>query len=142
MILIEVEATADDPPLPPVLVQRLVTEVFSDHRVDAAQVTVIFSHDEHLRELKRAFLHLDAYTDVIAFELNDSGEPLEAEIYISVDRAAENSVTYNQTLERELCRLVIHGSLHLMGHADASMEEQSRMRTEEERFLSAITPTA
>lgn len=142
MISIEVEATGDDPPLPADLVRRLVTEVLSDHETDAAQVTVIFSDDEHLRKLKRTYLHLDAYTDVIAFELNAAGEPLEGEIYISVERAAENSATFHETVERELCRLVLHGSLHLMGHADATDQEKTAMRAEEERFLSAIVPAA
>ncbi|MCH8328090.1 MAG: rRNA maturation RNase YbeY, partial [Candidatus Marinimicrobia bacterium] len=77
-------------------------------------------------------------TDVIAFELNGTGEPLEAEIYISVDRARENCATYGETLERELRRLVIHGSLHLMGESDATLAEQGTMRRLEDSYLDAV----
>ena len=139
MITVEVEAAADEPPLPVTHVQRLVKEVLSSQGNGDARVAVLFSDDEHLRELKQKFLNIDAYTDVIAFELNSPGEPLDAEIYISVDRAAENSVMYNEPLTRELGRLVLHGALHLMGHQDDSPEKRKRMRALEDRYLDALS---
>lgn len=137
MITVEVEAQGDEPPLPPAEVAGLIRAVFSDRHTSAAQATVIFTDDEQLRRLKKTYLNTDAYTDVMAFELNEPGEPLEAEIYISVDRARENCATYGQTLERELRRLVVHGSLHLMGERDATPEEQAAMQRLEDSYLDA-----
>ncbi len=138
MISVGVEAQGDEPPLPPAEVEDLVRAVFSDRDTSAAQATVIFTGDEQLRQLKKTYLNIDAYTDVIAFELNEPGEPLEAEIYISVDRARENCAAYGETLEQELRRLVIHGSLHLMGESDATPAEQAAMRRLEEGYLDAV----
>ena len=138
MITVGVEAPGDEPPLPTAEVESLIRAVFIDHDTSAARATVIFTDDEHLRRLKKTYLNTDAYTDVIAFELNGTGEPLEAEIYISVDRARENCATYGETLERELRRLVIHGSLHLMGESDATLAEQDAMRRLEDSYLDAV----
>ena len=136
--MIEVQVDADDeapPPLPVDLIASLVTRVLQVGGLEAGLVRVIFSSDEHLRRLKRQFFNQDQVTDVIAFNLNDRGMPLEGEIYISTERALENSRHYRQTHQQELMRLVVHGSLHLLGFDDATDDEQAQMRTEEDRVL-------
>ena len=139
MIAVEV-ATRDEgpPPLPERTVTSLVQRALSGE--GQGQVQVIFSDDAHLRELKRNFFNQDVYTDVIAFQLNDDGEPLEGEIYISTERALENSRRYHQTHLRELMRLVAHGCLHLAGLADGTPSEQARMRVEEDHILAEVAP--
>jgi rRNA maturation RNase YbeY len=137
MITVEVESPEDDPPLPATDADSLVRAVLAESRIDAAEITVIFCDDEYLRSLKKTFLKIDAYTDVMAFELNEPGQPLEAEIYISIDRAAENSQTYGEKLDRELRRLIVHGALHLMGHKDHTPKQKRAMRTAEDRYLAA-----
>ena len=52
----------------------------------------IFTDDESLRGLKKQFFDMDVYTDVITFNLEDEGEPLEGEIYISWDRVKDNAI--------------------------------------------------
>ena len=135
MITVEVEAQGDEQPLAPAEVGRLVRAVFTDRQTAAALATVIFTDDEQLRHLKKTYLKIDAYTDVIAFELNEPGEPLEGEIYISVDRARENCATYGESLEQELRRLVVHGSLHLMGERDDTPAGQAAMRRIEDIYI-------
>lgn len=129
----------EPPPLSAEVIIPLVVAAFKDHGTAAAVVRVVFTDDEHLRRLKRQFFGQDSYTDVIAFNLNDPDEPLEGEIYISPERALENSRRYQEPYLKELRRLVIHGSLHLLGHDDASIEEQVRMRTLEDHYLDAVS---
>ncbi len=127
-------------PLSARTVTSLVRQALGDD--GEGQVQVIFSDDAHLRDLKRKFFDEDVYTDVIAFRLNDDDEDLEGEIYISTERALENSRRYRQTHRRELMRLVAHGSLHLAGLADGTPSEQARMRVEEDHILAAVAPPA
>ena len=136
MITIAVDTQSGDPPPCPIdIVAQLASTILSDNGLDTGKVQIVFSDDEHLRRLKKQFLNLDQYTDVIAFRLNEPDEVLDGEIYISMDRAMENSSVYQETYSRELLRLVIHGCLHLSGYEDHTPEEQTEMRQLEERFL-------
>lgn len=136
MITIAVDTQSGDPPPCPIdIVAQLASTILSDNGLDTGKVQIVFSDDEHLRRLKKQFLNLDQYTDVIAFRLNEPDEILDGEIYISMDRAMENSSIYQETYSRELLRLVIHGCLHLSGYEDHTPEEQTEMRQLEERFL-------
>ncbi len=128
----------EPPPLPAEVVTSLVTAALTENSTDTGRVQVVFTDDEHLRQLKNRFFGQDHYTDVIAFNLNDADGPLEGEIYISTERALENSQLFHEPYLRELMRLVIHGSLHLLGIKDDTPEEQANMRTLEDHFLSSF----
>ncbi|UCH62317.1 MAG: rRNA maturation RNase YbeY [Fidelibacterota bacterium] len=131
--------SGEPPPLPAETVTSLTTAALTENGTDTGRVQVVFTDDEDLRQLKNRFFGQDHYTDVIAFNLNDPSEPLDGEIYISTERALENSKLYNEPYPRELMRLVIHGCLHLLGIKDDTPEEQAKMRAREDHFL-AQTP--
>lgn len=102
--------------------------------VPQAQVNVIFVSDDELLEMNREHLQHDYFTDVITFKLED--DPLEGEIYISLDRAREQASEYGIGLYDEVKRLAIHGALHLCGYDDATDAEREEMRRLEDRYLS------
>lgn len=136
MITVAVDTQSGDPPPCPIdIVVQLASTILSDNGLHTGRIQIVFSDDEHLRRLKKQFFNLDQYTDVIAFHLNEPDEDLDGEIYISMDRARENSSIYHETYSRELLRLVIHGCLHLSGAEDHTQEEQTEMRRLEERYL-------
>lgn len=101
-------------------------------------LSYIFCSDEHLLEMNRTHLDHDYYTDIITFDLSDS-EPIEGEIYISVDRVKENASTYGVSFEEELCRVMCHGLLHLMGYDDHSDADKQEMRAKETFCLSLLS---
>ncbi|MFC1620226.1 rRNA maturation RNase YbeY [Candidatus Neomarinimicrobiota bacterium] len=140
MITINVDTRSGDPaPCSVDVVVGLASTTLSENGVNAGTVQIVFSDDEHLRQLKKQFLNLDQYTDVIAFHLNEPNEALDGEIYISPQRARENSQVYHETYTRELLRLVIHGCLHLSGYEDHTPEDQAKMRHLEDHFLELVT---
>jgi probable rRNA maturation factor len=143
VITVKVDTPSEEPPpIPPEVVTSLVTAILTENGIDTGQVQVVFTSDEHLRRLQRQFFGQDHYTDVISFHLNEAGEPLDGEIYISQECALENSRHYHEPYHRELMRLVVHGSLHLSGYEDRTPENQAHMRTLEDRFLaSAAKPS-
>lgn len=110
-----------------------VEEVLRWKRRRAAEITVILVNDEELLRINREFLAHDYHTDVITFPLED--DPLEGEIYISLDRAAEQAREYGVKLYHEVRRLAIHGTLHLLGYDDATAAERQEMGRLEDRFL-------
>ncbi|MEE9166792.1 MAG: rRNA maturation RNase YbeY [Candidatus Neomarinimicrobiota bacterium] len=117
-------------------VEEFVKTAMNRGGVEDGTVTVILTNDQTLRELQLRFREKNEFTDVLAFRL-DSGksEPMEGEIYISVERATENSKKYGVSLADELSRLIFHGCLHLAGHKDSTQIEKTEMRQLEDQLL-------
>ena len=99
-------------------------------------LNIIFCSDEHLLGINRDYLQHDYYTDIITFDLSPSSKaPLEAELYISIDRVKENASILGQPFYRELHRVIFHGLLHLLGYKDKQKKDQTLMREMEDRLL-------
>lgn len=99
---------------------------------------IIFTDDEKLREMHEKFLDDKDYTDVMTFNLGTE-DVIEGEIFISSDRAQENALRYDVSLEVEICRLIIHACLHLAGYEDNNESNRQRMKKKEEDFLSIVS---
>lgn len=97
-------------------------------------INFIFTCNKEILRLNRQYLDHDYYTDVIAFDY-DSGSHVEGDVFISLDKVAENAREYNKTFEDELTRVLIHGLLHLAGYFDQSDEEKRTMRSLEDQYL-------
>jgi len=121
-------------------VEKLIQTILEDSNISNAEINLVFGTDEMLRELKLEYFDEDVFTDVIAFRLDD-GKQLEGEIYISPQMAAENAKTYGVSFSNELDRLLIHGTLHLLGWKDDTAEQKKVMSREENRFLTEINVT-
>lgn len=99
------------------------------------QLNIIFCTDKTLLEMNRTFLKHDYFTDIITFPLSEINQPIEAELYISIDRVKENARINNETFTRELHRVVFHGCLHLTGYKDKSSQQIKRIRERESHYL-------
>ncbi len=100
---------------------------------DFHEVNYIFCSDEHLRTINVEFLDHDYYTDVITFPLSD--HRIHGDIFISTERVDENARTEVVPFLYELCRVMLHGMLHLAGYGDKTPEEALVMRQKEEEYL-------
>ena len=117
----------------------VLTNVFSEHNIASANITFIFGKDELLTQLKKKYFGKDHLTDVIAFRLNDKSEQqIDGEIYISFPRAKENALKFDEPFEKEITRLMIHGSLHLIGYTDDTSNTKNKMTQLEDQYLEKI----
>ena len=101
-------------------------------------LSYVFCSDERLLEINKSYLNHDYYTDVITFDLSDD-ESIEGEIYISLDRVKDNVSSLSGSFEAELCRVIIHGVLHLCGYLDKTTEQSQIMRAKEDACLSLLS---
>ncbi len=90
-----------------------------------AEVTVLLTDDERIRELNRRFRGLDEPTDVLTFP---SGEGADGDLAIAVPYAERQAAVRGVPLQTELAYLAIHGALHLCGLDDATEGEADEMR--------------
>jgi probable rRNA maturation factor len=96
---------------------------------------IIFCDDDCLLRLNRQFLKHDYYTDILSFPISGPGQPLVAEIYISIDRVRDNAKNLDSSFKMELHRVIFHGVLHFCGYRDKSAVEIRKMRDMEEKWL-------
>jgi rRNA maturation RNase YbeY len=85
--------------------------------------------------INRKFLQHDTFTDIISFNYAQPGEPIEGEIYISVDRVIENSKLLKVPLNEEILRVMFHGVLHFCGYKDKLKADIVNMRAREDFYL-------
>ena len=91
-----------------------------------------------MRRINRRFLRHDEATDVIAFPLHD-GMGIDGEVYVNLDRARSQARTYRIRFGEETRRLLIHGTLHLLGYSDATARGKARMKEREDYYLATST---
>ena len=120
-------------------IHSICNNIMNENNHDYSGITLIITNDNKLRELKKKYFQQDILTDVITFNLEESGDPIEGEIYISFDRVKENAQQYMQDVTTELKRVIIHGCLHLIGFDDQTLEEKKEMTRLENYYLNLST---
>ena len=118
------------------LCNSIIENIFRLNKIDVYDISVIFTSDIFVSDLKKKFFSKDQWTDVIAFPLhNNKDTKIEGDIYISMPTAIVNADKYNEPYEKEVARLMIHGVLHLIGFSDDTKKEKDIMSKIEDRLL-------
>jgi probable rRNA maturation factor len=112
-----------------------------------ADLSVVLTGDKQIQVLNSNFLGMDAPTDVLSFPASETdpetGRLYLGDIIISVQRAESQCTAAGHSLEDELCLLVVHGVLHLLGHDHAEIHEKKQMWIVQKEILVSlgISPT-
>ena len=117
------------------VLKAFVARIFKKEGLAVEAVRFVFCDDKYLLDLNQRFLQHDFYTDILSFPLSGPGEPLIAEIYISIERVRENALNVNSSFKEELHRVIIHGILHFCGYKDKSPADIKIMRIMEDKWL-------
>jgi probable rRNA maturation factor len=116
---------------------KLIDKVIRSKKKLPGDLSFIITTDDKLIKINREFLDHDYYTDVIAFNNNEE-KIVNGEVYISFDTVKKNAHNYNVSLRNEMVRVMVHGTLHLLGYKDLSNKEKEKMRKEEDKWLRGI----
>ena len=125
------------------LLENAASETLSlTHRGSDLDLCIVLSDDRHLQELNLEYLGIDAPTDVLAFPSGekdpDTDRTYIGDVIISSERAVKQAESANIPPERELCMLVVHGVLHLLGYDDVVEEKRARMWDAQTQILQAL----
>lgn len=104
------------------------------------EITYIFCSDEHLRGINVQYLDHDYYTDIITFPYE--GAEIQGDMFISSERVADNAEVNSVPFHHELCRVMVHGLLHLLGYGDKTEAEAQTMRSKEDDYLALLPPVS
>jgi probable rRNA maturation factor len=113
-----------------------------DFALASADMTIVLTDDAQLHELNREYLGVDAPTDVLSFPASESdpetGTPYLGDILISIPRAKQQAKASGHSVEDEVQLLVVHGTLHLLGHDHAEAAEKARMWKAQAEVMSSL----
>ena len=109
-------------------------ELISTEGKEVGDISLVFCNDEQLLLMNKKHLDHDYYTDVITFDYTLHNF-ISGDIFISVDRVRENAIEYKTTFHIEMCRVVFHGTLHLLGYNDKTELDIVQMRAKEDLYI-------
>lgn len=102
------------------------------------ELNFIFCSDEYLLKINKEYLKHHDYTDVITFDNSEVEQLILGDIFISIDRVKENAKGFKSTINKELCRVMIHGTLHLLGYKDKKKTAKKLMTEKEDFYLEKL----
>ncbi|MEO5799045.1 MAG: rRNA maturation RNase YbeY [Gemmatimonadales bacterium] len=126
--------------LPTRVVREAVTRVLDGERRDASFV-VTFLGPRRMRNLNAEYKDHDWATDVISFSLPMPDGSLTGDLYICPAVAAREAHSRGIRVREELVRLVVHGTLHVLGydHPEGEGRTASPMWQKQEHYVRALT---
>ena len=120
----------------------IVQGVLRSEKVRNALVSITIADKRAIARLNKEHLGHTGATDVISFGFTraTSSDPVVGDIYICPEVANENARERQESARRELARLVVHGTLHVLGHdhPKGDVREESAMWRKQERLLAKL----
>jgi probable rRNA maturation factor len=110
----------------------------------SADVSLTLVGKTRMQRLNRTYRQRDYATDVLAFPMQDASQSPEAfvgDVVICVPVALSQASRFGNTPDEELLRLLIHGTLHLLGYDHETTDrEAKRMKRKEQTIFHRLTP--
>lgn len=128
--------------------------------IQKCQISLLFVNNEEIREINKETRNIDKVTDVLSFPMldypkgkvfkdvykdkkfdvmyMDQDELVLGDMVLSLERAMEQSEEYNHSFKREVCYLIVHSILHLLGYDHMEDDEKKIMRSREEEILNGL----
>ncbi len=120
-------------------------------KIDEGGVTVVITDDEEVRVLNQQYRDVDSPTDVLSFAAHE-GETLATlppellaeiaaylgDLIIAYPFSAAQAQRYQNPIGAELRLLVVHGTLHLLGHDHDTPERQESMWEAQRAILGGL----
>ncbi len=145
-------------------IAQLVTEAALEYAKCPyeAEINLLLTDNENIREMNRSFRQIDRATDVLSFPMIDyeipgdfsqlencpedyfnpeTGELMLGDIVISKEKVLEQAEAYGHSPKREYAFLIAHSMLHLFGYDHMEEEERVEMEQKQREILQNIQIT-
>ncbi len=113
------------------------------------EVSVLFADDAELQRLNRDYRGQDRPTNILAFPMlgpadaarllgEGEGCHLLGDLALAFETVAAEAAAQGRLFAHHLTHLLVHGTLHLLGHVHEAAAEAEAMERLEARILSAL----
>lgn len=108
-------------------VTEIVAMVLRREKVGAAMISVAWVSRTEIARLNRKHVGHRGATDIVTFAMNDGANRgiVIGDIYIAPEVARDNAKRLGAPIREEMTRLVVHGTLHALGHAHPEGDDRS-----------------
>lgn len=142
------------------IVEMLMDEVLTMEKCPyEAQVNLLITDDQGIREFNRDHRNINKATDVLSFPMiefenagdfsavenhvadyfdPESGELLLGDIILSADKIIKQAEEFGHSIKREFAFLVTHSLLHLCGYDHMEDEERTLMEKKQNEILDKV----
>ena len=138
-LAVEVASDGVRAPLSREAVSAIARATLRAERVRRAHLSITFVSARRIAALNARYLGHRGPTDVISFPLRaDELAGLTGDVYISPEVARVNARTAGVGTREEIARLVVHGTLHVVGHdhPEGANRTRSPMWSRQEELVS------
>jgi len=124
--------------------RTVVESTLQNCEIAKAELTVVVTSDDVIRELNQQYRQIDAPTDVLSFAADLSSpafvlppdvDPYLGDVIISFPTAARQAQATGHTTLEEVLLLAIHGTLHLIGFDHMTPAEKRAMWQKQDTIL-------
>lgn len=120
------------------MLKAWIKSVIEEEGYALEELNFILCSDEYLLRINQQYLNHDTYTDVITFDNSEELKMIVGDIFISLERIQENAREFKHTVVDELCRVMVHGTLHLLGYKDKGKAAKTLMTDKEDYYLASL----
>ena len=126
------------------LLNKVADYAMKSEDVNNGVVNIIIVDNKKIREINKKYRGIDRETDVISFALEDDDTFIElpirvlGDIYISIDKVKVQASEYGHSEKREICFLVVHGILHLLGYDHMNTSDEKVMFSKQDKILDEL----
>lgn len=113
----------------------------------SAEISVTFVNNAQIKEYNKQYRDKDIVTDVLSFGMGengvydidlDTGAQILGDVVISMEKAQEQALRFDHSLQREVGYLTAHSVLHLLGYDHEDNLERVHMREKEEYIMDQL----
>lgn len=132
-MIIEVYNESNMKFLPKLKLVKSVSNALEGEGIKEADINIVLLNNDDITAMNREYLEHNYATDVISFRIED--DPIVGEVYIGAEVAVEQAKEYKVSVTKELMRLAVHGTLHIIGYEDDTDEKKQKMHQLEDLYM-------
>jgi probable rRNA maturation factor len=128
-------------------VARRARAMLTALQMDDAELSILLTGDDQIRNLNRIYRKKNRPTDVLAFaqregEYRQHAGSILGDVVVSIPTTRRQAEAAGRPLGAELTMLLAHGLLHLLGWDHDTPSKDRRMRRETKRLCAAADASA
>ena len=118
-----------------ILVRKWLKNTIEAEGYKLKEMNFVFCSDNYLLTINQEYLKHNTLTDIITFDNSDKEFAIVGDIFISIERVRENARIFTVSEKDELLRVMVHGTLHLLGYTDKGKTSKTLMTAKENYYL-------